>query len=257
MDGMSTSGAARAHAEKAARALGFFHNPQALSPGRHGTLRLAAESNNFAFARTTRLVPITIDEFERAALDYPIVFAGDLNRPCAVMGLKDGENLFIGADGALEAGKYAPALLRQHPFFLAHAPGVREPILMIDHGAERLSEEQGAALFEGGAISQTTRAVLKLCLTAQAQLAATERFTADLVSAKLIEPAILRMTPRDGERINVARFKSIKADPMAELPDETRRRFEARGYGRSIQAQAISQKNWPRFLQRALAKRAA
>ena len=76
---------------------------------------------DFSFARDVSSVPLTAVEFRNAALDYPIVFADadDEVVPVAVMGVKAEENLYIDAEGNLDA-TYVPAFLRRYPFVFSN-----------------------------------------------------------------------------------------------------------------------------------------
>ena len=57
-------------------------------------------SVGFDFARNTNVVMLNAAEFEQAARIYPIVFASAPNPAAlAILGLRDGENLFVDANG--------------------------------------------------------------------------------------------------------------------------------------------------------------
>ncbi len=41
------------------------------------------------------MMPLTVTEFANAALSFPVIFVGEERQPVAVMGLREGENLFF------------------------------------------------------------------------------------------------------------------------------------------------------------------
>ena len=81
------------------------------------------------------MVPLTVGEFPIAGIYYPIIFAGDRYQPLAVMGMRQGSNLFVGADGAFEVGAYIPAYIRRYPFVLANDQAREQLVVCIDRDA--------------------------------------------------------------------------------------------------------------------------
>src|SRR5580658_10935317 len=82
----------------------FYKQPEPLSREQHAKMGLRRVDKPFGFAAGTNVVPLTVAEFPMAALSYPIIFAGDRHQPLAVMGVNQGANLFVGADGGFEVG---------------------------------------------------------------------------------------------------------------------------------------------------------
>ena len=97
----------------------FYEKPEPLSRDTHGKLGLRTVDKPFGFAANTNVVPLTVTEFAPAAIAYPIIFAGEGYQPLAVMGVSQGTNLFISADGSVEPDAYLPAYIRRYPFVLA------------------------------------------------------------------------------------------------------------------------------------------
>ena len=99
----------------------FYQRPVVLNRQSHRSLKVKNTTPNFTFARQTNSVPIAGVEFARAALEYPIVFAGpspDKILPAVLLGIRENENLFVDADGKW-ANAYIPAFIRRYPFVLA------------------------------------------------------------------------------------------------------------------------------------------
>lgn len=248
-------------ADAAAPQAGFFRTLEALSPDRHATLGFKRVENNYAFARETRLAPITVGEFAQAALSYPIVFAGDRKLPCAVMGLKDGENFFIGADGALPQDAYVPGIFRQYPFMLSHIPGVREPVLMLDRSSDSFVENGGAPLLENGAPAEVVKDALSFLRGMQVQWSLTERFVQAINARGLIEATTLKFATRDdGGALqapqDVAEYFTITMSKLKSLTADEHELYYENDYFSFIYAQALSLQNWPRVIERALSRAA-
>ena len=63
-----------------------------------------------SFAATTHAIPITVDEFAMAQRHYPVIFgSGFAAAPLMLVGLSEGRNLFMDADGRWQPGTYIPA----------------------------------------------------------------------------------------------------------------------------------------------------
>jgi hypothetical protein len=87
----------------------FYSKPEPLSREMHSGLSFKQLQRPFAFAAATNIVPLAVTEFVPAALSYPIIFAGENKQPLAVMGVQQGENLFISSEGDAEPDAYLPA----------------------------------------------------------------------------------------------------------------------------------------------------
>jgi hypothetical protein len=72
--------------------------------------------------RAMNPMPVTFTEFPLASRDYPLVFAssdqGKSYSPVAVIGLSNGENLFV-KDGRWDPLVYLPAYVRRYPFCMS------------------------------------------------------------------------------------------------------------------------------------------
>ena len=75
------------------------------------------------FAKRINAMAISFSEFAIAQRDYPIVFAtadsGKSYAPVAVLGLADGQNLFIDDHERWAEGAYVPAFVRRYPFCIS------------------------------------------------------------------------------------------------------------------------------------------
>ncbi len=127
----------------------FYERVVPLSEQVHAGLKVRPAAN-FAYAAAVNSVPLLASEFFECAREYPIVFArgqtGPL--PAVLLGLRDGENLFV--DGAGKwAARYVPALVRRYPFVPANGPG-GDLLVCIDEASPCFSTTDGEALFADG-----------------------------------------------------------------------------------------------------------
>jgi hypothetical protein len=97
---------------------------------------------DFSFASEVISVPLTAVEFIPASQDFAIVFSGEGDNimPVAVMGVRENENLYIKADGSIDA-TYAPAFLRRYPFVFSSNDDGSNFTLCIDEGFEGCNQD--------------------------------------------------------------------------------------------------------------------
>ena len=104
--------------------------PLTFATHRHSSVEIG---RNFAFSGKINSVPLTAIEFRDAQSDYPIVFAGNKEAvlPAVILGLRDGENLYLSGDGKWDA-RYIPAFVRRYPFVFAKSDDGERFNLCID-----------------------------------------------------------------------------------------------------------------------------
>lgn len=203
----------------------LFTTPVALDRVQHRTQRLKPQGVRFDRTAGMNALFIAAVEFIDAARDYPIVFIeagkGDDGQrevaPVAVLGLTQGENLMLGADGSW-AARYVPALLRGYPFGLART-GDNNYVVVIDDKAEALTTVEGDALFDdkGGptAMLEGRRKFLEQ-LEAEAQR--TRLLGRSLLELELLQPMRFDATLPDGASLTVDGFLTVDEKRFAELP---------------------------------------
>lgn len=115
----------------------------------------------FGFSAGVNSVPLMLVEFTHVLGDYVIVFGGtgDMLVPAVVLGMRDGENLFLADDGAW-SGRYVPAFVRRYPFVFAQTGD--QLTLCVDEAFAGLNRGgRGQALFDAkGEPSEYTASVL-------------------------------------------------------------------------------------------------
>jgi len=200
----------------------IYEKAEVISLETHGDVSVAPVTS-LDFAATLNSLPILAAEFERAGAQAPIVFAGEGESltPVLLLGLADGQNLFINAEGQW-TGRYLPAFLRRYPFIFTTTPGQPERLsLCIDMGFAPVNREgRGERLFdEGGNRTPFLDNALTFTSEYQSQFQATRMLTTRLHELDLMEPASITATLPDGQKLVLGGFQRVQPDRLQALPD--------------------------------------
>ncbi|MCR9085316.1 MAG: SapC family protein [Rhodobacteraceae bacterium] len=186
---------------------------------------------DFRFATGLEAIPALAEEFPSLARICPIVFAGSAEAPMpnALLGMKKGQNVFIGPNGGW-AAPYIPAFLRRYPFISAPTKEGGKTVLCVDDAFVGLNTAgKGHALFTSdGVETKFLRDVNLFVSNFDAGLEATRAFVGRLVARNLLEPMSIRITDSAGETtggiggmfgLSRARFDALGPDARAELKE--------------------------------------
>lgn len=178
-------------------------------------------------------VPITIDEFVLAQRFYPIIFtAGENPVPLALMGLNEGVNMFVDADGKLIGQPYVPAYIRRYPFMLARLrPESEDLSLCFDPSADVIGAfDEGQALFEDGQPTDATKAVLGFCEQWEQSWQRTQAFMEEVVKAKLLIDGEVSIQPESAQQPFIYRgFQMVSEEKLRELRGDAARKLLGNG----------------------------
>ncbi len=190
-----------------------------LSVQRHGDWSVKT-GRSYDFARQVNSVPLTAVEFASAAAEYVIVFPGDEEAvmPAAILGLREGENMYVTDSGEWEA-PYIPAFIRRYPFVFSSNDSGKTFTLCIDEHFEGCNQEgRGERLFDtDGEHTQYLRGVLNFQREYQAQFQRTRAFCDKLRELDLLEPMQALYTLGTGERASLAGFMGIERERLKAL----------------------------------------
>ena len=221
----------------------FYERPALIDRRRHGGLRLGR--GDYGHARSTISLFLNAVEFVSAARSYPIVFvAGDTPSPVAMLGLKEGRNLFVGPDGRWARFAYVPAYVRRFPFILAGSDGSERLGLCIDEACPWVGDETGEPLFEDGERAALLDRALKLCVAFHREHRATGLFTRALAAADLLVPSRADLRLPDGGSLAVGGFHVIDEERLAALDDAVFLDWRQRGWLSPIYAHLASLGQW-------------
>lgn len=227
--------------------LPLYKDPRMVHTATHGDVGVMVGPTDFSFAASAPMVQLTVDEFERAALDYPILFFGDDRQPYVVTGLEGERNLFV-TDGRYQAGAYIPAYLRRYPFVFAKDEGSDRLILCLDHASGRIAsegEDGAVALFESDKPTELTRQALLFCENYEAAQARTRLLVQLLDELDLFEAKRVDYTaPGASEPSLLVEFMTVDREKFEALAPESFLRLRDSGALPAIFAQIASQAKW-------------
>ncbi len=208
----------------------------------HADLKVKA-MDGFEFARDFHLASLMAHEFVRAAAVYPIVFiedkAQDAFRPVVLLGLNEGENLFVGADGKWQAS-YVPAIIRRYPFALASTGTEGQFTVCIDEDSAVVDRKEGNPLFaDDGAPTQIIDNVKRYLGELQQMEAFTREYCKYLASHNLFTP--LNMRVRQDEKIkNITGCYVVNEERLNNLSDSAFMELREKRYLVAIYAHLTS-----------------
>jgi hypothetical protein len=241
----------------------LYERPEPLDARRHAKLGLRKSEKPFGFVAKQHFIPLHVGEFGPAAVNYPIIFAGEARAPLAVVGMSAGENLFVSADGAYRTGVYVPAFIRRYPFVGALDEQAQKMVVCIDRASSLWVEGGGdVPLFENGEPTEFTKSCIEFCGQFDADRRQTELFVKMLMDLDLFETRQTTFTPRTpegeaGEPQLVAEFFGISEERVRALPVEKLVELRDNGALGQIYAHIISLFCWDRLIAEALVAREA
>jgi hypothetical protein len=217
----------------------FYERVVALNDKTHANLRVRPAAS-FAYAAKINSVPLLVGEFFECAREYPIVFARREAgvAPAALLGLREGENLYIGSDGKWDA-RYVPAFVRRYPF----VPGKGaqgELLVCIDEASHCFDTKEGDALFVDGKPSAQLDHAIKFLNEFHQAAASTE-----LVGRRLNELGLLRQADsvaqlKDGSQFRLAGLNVVDETKLRALDRDTVQELFANGTLAVIYAHLLS-----------------
>lgn len=243
----------------------FYRQLEPLSVEKHRGLGVSQVSTPFSFLADTHLVPLTVDEFGLAAVCYPIIFDTQSKTPLAVMGLRPGMNVFLGADGSLDPEVYLPAFARRYPFLPVMAGTGQQAseasegdrvLVCIDRAAKMLSSSPELPFFEGDKPSRYTQEAIQFCKEFDVLGRRTTEFVKLMDQHGLFEltPLALPRAKPDGtpdEPAKIGEYLRIDEKKLNALPKETYIELRDRGVSAVMHAHLLSLGLWPKILSRA------
>jgi hypothetical protein len=210
----------------------FYQDLMPLNSRDHGTWR-SRPTDKAPWLVGQHAIPLTVEEFPQASRNFPIIFtSGDDPVPLALMGLNEGVNAFVDAEGKLLENVYVPAYVRRYPFLLARlAPDATELSLCFDPTNDLVGEhEDGAALFDGDQPSETCKAMLGFCQQFEEAGMRTGAFIEELKKNKLLMDGEVAIQIEGQEQPYVYRgFQMINQEALREVRGDILRGWNQSG----------------------------
>jgi hypothetical protein len=232
----------------------FFKRPEPLHPNTHAKLGIKTTPYPFAFMKDANVVPVMASEFAQAAAHYPLIFTNDGKGMLAVMGVRQGENLFMDANGTPDPDVYLPAFARRYPFVFAANPQGNDFLVCVDRDAPMVGENPDVAFFdEKGEATEFTKNAIEFLGDFERQRRTTEAFCEIVREAGLLETKQVTWQPQnpDGtlaEPQLVAEYQGVSEDKLKALPDAKLIELSKNGAIGAIYAHMVSLMQWNKLV---------
>ena len=222
----------------------FYNDLMPLNSRDHATWK-AKNADAAPWLVGQHAIPLTAEEFPQAARHYPIIFAsGDNPVPLALMGLNEGVNVFVDADGKVTQPIYIPAYVRRYPFLLAKLnPNSEELSLCFDPSSGLISDsvEEGQDLFADGQPSEATKAALGFCEQFEQAGQRTQAFIDELKKHDLLMEGEVAIQQEGKEAPYVYRgFQMVNEEKLRDMRGDELRKINQNGMLPLIHAHLFS-----------------
>jgi len=223
----------------------FYQGLVPLNVEQHKDFRLRP-TETAPFMVHEHAVPLTVDEFPACQRLLPIVFsAGDDPVPLALMGLNEGVNTLVDADGKLRRDDgYVPGYVRRYPWLLARLdPSKDELSLCFDPTVPQIGAfEDGERLIaDDGAPTALTQEILRYCEEFEQSARRTSQFMADLKELDLLMDGELTIQVNNtGQPFTYRGFQMVNEQKLQELRGDQLRKINQNGMLALIYAHLFS-----------------
>jgi hypothetical protein len=175
--------------------------------------------------------PVFPSEFRTVQAHYPIVFQQGANEsgmhPVALLGLRNGENLFLDARGW--DAPYIPLALERGPFMIGRAG--TELVVHLDMDSPRIGRGEGEPVFlPHGASTDYLERMNSVLLAIHQGVEALPAFMAALLRHELLESFVLDVEAADGSHNRLIGFYTINEERLAALPAAAVAELHASGW---------------------------
>lgn len=201
----------------------FYQKVVALNSNVHRNLRFDASKVNFNFVRDTTAVLLGAIEFAEAVREYPIVFIRSPDgkiRPVVLLGVRNGENLFVDENGKWDA-LYIPAFVRRYPFVMSEGGAAGQLLVCIDEECPALNGDKGEVLIdESGNLQPRMNEVMQFLQNFQNEFVRTEQLAKQLDELGLFVQQGARFDTPQGQTFQLNDFYLIDESKFGQLSDE-------------------------------------
>ncbi len=196
-------------------------------------------------------------EFRELQAHYRIVFQksadGTTFHPVALLGLQEGQNLFLGTQGW--DATVLPLAIERGPFYIGQDGD--ELMVHVDMDSPRLSRTQGEPLFlPHGGSTETLEHMNSVLLALHHGLQATPAFVAALLQNDLLESFVLDVDGADGSQGRLAGFYTLHEERLAALQGDALTALHASGHLQDIYMVLASLSNFRTLIERQNLRRA-
>jgi hypothetical protein len=202
------------------------------------------------FAAHAQSVLLTGSEFGEASKEYPIVFVkapDNSMMPVALLGFRQGENLYIDAAGKWDA-RYIPAYVRRYPFIFSEV-NPEQLVLCVDEDCIGLNlAGEGEPLFdEQGFATQFVNNIIQFMQDYQVDFLRTRAFVEHLNQLDLLKEGNARIVLNTGEEFLINGIWMVDEAKLTALEDDKLLLLAKNGELGRIYAHLISLSNLNQF----------
>jgi hypothetical protein len=211
------------------------------------------------FCRRLNALALSFTEFAVASRDYPIVFTtldgGASFAPVIVLGLADGENLFLTAGGEWDSATYLPAFVRRYPFCISKLYVDGEPngesVVCV---AKAYIDSTGVALFDAqGRPTARWRDMERLLAEYEADLDRTAQLCSALATLKLLVPFTMQVVEDNRPGVRLAGMHRVDEARLKDLKPASHKVLINKDFMGKIYSHFNSLENFSRLYARSLA----
>lgn len=174
------------------------------------------------------------DEFRNLQAHYPIVFRktadGTTFVPMALFGLREGQNLFLGANGW--DASYVPLTIERQPFLIGNAGG--EWVVHVDLDSPRIAPGGEPVFREHGGTTEFLERISSILLAIHEGLQRTPPFIAALLEHELLESFVFDVELPDGSQHRLAGFYTVNEERLSRLDGAALERLHRAGHLQAI-----------------------
>ncbi len=207
------------------------------------------------FSLNLHAVPLGASELAFALRDYPIVFqqrkSDGAFEAMAILGIQEGQNLFVMPDGRWDRRTYIPAYIRRYPFCVhtvRHDSRPDERLIYVDPWA---LADTGARLFDDAGSPLPHWVVIDQLLNEyEDELARVNRLAATLNSLGALAPFSLQANLFNGFSLSLKDLFRVDRDKLAALDVQPLRELIRSGDMELVYAHLLSQENFLRLMNR-------
>lgn len=239
----------------------LYRDPVLLDRNAHRGKRIRPFTD-FSITSTMNAVFVAVTEFPEVGKEYVIGFVDAAGKPgetlaevspVALLGLRDGENLFVTADGRWDA-RYLPAFLRRYPLgYTASESG--PPNVVVDAAWPGFNDSEGELLIEAdGSPAPHLQTMIKFLDAFETEVQRTRRLCQRIVELELLKPVQIDVTMPGGEKLAAGGLKVIDEDKLKALPEATAAELLKNGALGLFYAHMMSSSNMPRLTERLSAR---
>ena len=248
---MASNGAAPQQAGEGNMPL-FYKDPMPLDAKKHSELSLK-ENYGFSYTEGVNAGPINLIEMPQVCHFYPIAFSPDGRAtPVAILGLRDGENLFLGEDKkSWAANTYIPAYIRRYPFIFSELQDSDQLTLCVDQNEDIIDPSGSGQRFFDAESKPTELAnnALEFCKSYHAAAQQTLAFSAAIAESGILIDREAQLNISGNKRIKFSGFQIIDEKKLSEIDDKTFLEWRSKGYLPFIYAHLFSGAQWQHLSQ--------